>query len=198
MDRYYDISGVVMLRRRLGGGPTSPFDGQVEAGADDGYYEAVAFVPTASLIQTGDAAGTLREGWYRFTNVTIPQGATIDLANITLVPRATGGGVGTKTNLYMEDVDDAQAPVSRADVAGKTRTTAFAAWDDESLTANVAIDSPSITTVIKEIVDRGSWVSGNAMQILHDDNTSDAGKHYDFKSFENIPASACKLHVEWS
>lgn len=171
-------------------------DAQVSASLDDGHSSSTAFAPTSSAVQTGN---NTNDGWHRFLNVDIPQGANIDVAFFSLHARTSApDGPGVKTNLYAEDVDDAVAPVDRADHVAKARTTAFTAWDDENLSTSAFVDSPSIVDVIKEIVDRGTWASGNALQILHDDDTSDAGKYYDTDSYDGEPVSAAKLHAEWS
>ncbi len=173
-------------------------DVQVGAGADDGYSRGPGtFQPSLTFVVAGDWNYDY-DIWARFTDVTIPQGATIDVAYITIIAKTTGGGTGTRVNIYAEDVDSAVAPTGYADHQGKVRTTAFSAWDDQSLVIDTEYDSPSIVDVIKEIVDRGGWASGNPLQVLVDNDASDQEILYDWYSYEGDTAKAVKLHIEYT
>jgi len=110
---------------------------------------------------------------FRFQNVTIPQGATIDSAYITFESRAVDSGANCKTRISAEDVDDAIAIAddkAAFDTRWAARTTARVDWDNIAAWAiGSHYDSPSITTVIQEIVDRVGWASGNNIVIFWED-----------------------------
>lgn len=109
----------------------------------------------------------------RFINVTIPQGATIDQAYLTLQAAASNSGSGVNTRISAEDVDDAPTFIDDAptfDARWAARTTARVDWDAiATWVENTQYNSPEIKTVIQEIVDRPGWVSGNDIVIFWDD-----------------------------
>ncbi len=124
--------------------------------------------------RTADAGYTQYGGGMRFTNITIPQGTTIlDGTKLTLRAEASRDGTVCNTRVSAEDVDDA---ITFADDASDfsdrwaLRTTARVDWNNlPSWVLNTDYDSPEIKTVIKEIVDRALWVSGNDIVIFWDD-----------------------------
>lgn len=198
----YHVEGVLELtrfRRGNSGGATGVVDVQVGDSVDDGVFKGDGYSNNAINLNVGISGGTDFNSWARWDNITIPQGATIDVAYITVQARGTGNdGAGVASNLYFEDADDPTAPVDKDDAYGRTKTTAFTAWDDEDFIVDVETNSPSIKDVVKEIVDRGGWASGQAMQLLWYDNTSGDPKFYDLHSYDGVAAKAVKLHVEWS
>ncbi len=169
---------------------------QVGAGADDGHHEGAAFYTSLGYLDAGFASSLIRDYWARFTGVNVPQGVSITDAYIIVVVQRTLDA-GVKTNIYMNDVDDAVNPTGTADLEAKVRTTAFTAWDDQGGGVLDVINSPSITSVVQEIVDRPSWSSGNAMMILHDDDGSSGLQIYRFFSYNNDPTRAITLHIEY-
>lgn len=101
---------------------------------------------------------------FRFDPVTIAQGSTISAATITIDPKSTAQD-DVNVAIHAEDVDDSATWAANGDVVNRARTTASVAWVADTL-GIAPVASPSIVTVIQEIVDRGSWASGNALTIL--------------------------------
>lgn len=138
----------------------------------------------------------------RWDNVTIPAGATITSAILTVrIHWATNDGTGTKTNIYFEDADDPAAPTTAGDASGRVRTTAFTAWDDVNTVQGTDEVSPDFTAVLQEVVDRPGWASGQALQMLWDDDgstCSGAGKHYCIDSYDWSSATAPLLEVGYT
>ncbi len=149
---------------------------QVGASSDDCYrrlttsfwnLEAVAVIAGAvstSLYRYGSGM--------RFTNITIPNGAVIIEAHLALRAKSSQSGT-VLSRISAEDVDNA---VTFADNAGAfdtrwaARTTARVDWDNiQGWTMDEDYDSLDIKTVIKEIVDRGGWVSGQDIVIFWED-----------------------------
>ena len=178
------------------GGPVSPFDGQVTVNADDGLSTSTGIFD-GNNIRIGQNGGNTRDSFFRFLDVQIPQAATIDVAFVT-VSGDENSSAAVKTQIHAEDADDAVAPTTAAEHAADVRTTAFTTWDDEAVLIDVDVNSPSIVTVIQEIVDRGSWVPGNALMILVDDNGSAGGNQHFWNDFNNDSTRAMQLHVEFS
>ncbi len=174
-------------------------DIQIAASGDDGHsFSGGAFTSTFSntIVGDGGASGTV-DSFHRFTNVEIPQGATITAAHITVVGRVSPES-NVKTNIYLEDADDAVAPTTQAEHAADVRTSAFTAWDDVEPAQDVETDSPDIASVLQEIIDRDGWSSGQSLMILWDDDGSGANVNHDVHSYDGDTTKAVKLHVEWS
>ena len=107
------------------------------------------------------------KAFFRFQNVAVPQGSTIDSAYIKL---DWEGGEDVNFLVAAVDVDDFDRPTDNTYAAHDTETTASVTWNlpsegsqDSGLYFKT---SPDIKTVIQEIVDRTGWSSGNAIGII--------------------------------
>jgi hypothetical protein len=99
---------------------------------------------------------------YRFTGITITQGATVSAATLTLTIKRSGGSAGAGAVLYGNAVDNAPAWVNYHGPIEMTHTTAtatFPAWGGSASGVKV-ID---VTAICQELLNRSGWVSGNAM-----------------------------------
>jgi len=134
----------------------------------------------------------------RFTNITIPRGATIAGANVTFVANHSKSNTTCKVLIRAIAADDAAAPTTRAEAMGAPRTTASVAWSSiPAWTAETSYTSPDIASVIQELVNRPGWSSGNAIVIYEEDNGSTANAHRQAYSFDGSAAKAPTLHVEY-
>jgi hypothetical protein len=118
-------------------------------------------------IAVGKVGGTTYNSWMRFTGVTIPKGATILSAYLTLEYRNVSGDSVTVGQLISAvAADNPTNPTSNANLS--SLTTANVDWSlTPAVLATMADDSPQnspdISTIIQEIVNRSGWVSGNAL-----------------------------------
>jgi len=109
----------------------------------------------------------------RFTGINIPNGATIVSAYLKLDARSDESATPVNTRIYGEDADNAVTFTNVVNYNERARTTAQVDWDAiPAWTADVTYTSPNIGTIIKEIVDRGAWSSGNAIVIFWEDHGS--------------------------
>ena len=108
-----------------------------------------------------------RKAFFRFQNVIVPQGATIDSAYIKL---NWEGGEEVDFLIAAVDVDDFDVPTDNTYAAHDTETTATVSWNIPSEgsqdSGKYYKTSPDIKTIIQEIVDRAGWSSGNAIGII--------------------------------
>jgi hypothetical protein len=111
---------------------------------------------------------------FRFNNMTIPKGATIDTAYLIFYAKEDGGG-GTHgltgaVNLTIkgEYSGDAAAFTSGSNnLSARTRTADSVVWSPASWTDNTFNNnSAEIKSVIQAIIAHPSWASGNDMAIL--------------------------------
>ncbi len=142
---------------------------------------------------------------FRFTGVTVAQAATVNSASFKMTAQATyNAGANTVSLLVSAEASD-NAPALTASGAGelltsaaRPRTTAVsAAWNQNSVVADTEY-SIDITSVIQEIVNRAGWVSGNAIVILVDTNTTTTlGEWQDYFSYDGSTTKAAKLVIDY-
>jgi hypothetical protein len=100
------------------------------------------------------------------------------------------------TSLTIKGQLIANAPTfttTSGNISSRTTTTASASWTPGSWTTGSDYNSPSIVSVIQEIVDQGTWASGNAIAIIITGTGHRASQAYD-----SSPATAAKLVVTYS
>lgn len=185
---------------------------QVSLGSDDTWK---AFSDTEGWIWHLDKMeneggfwnlGDYKEGGgMRFTNVTVPQGSVITSAYLRFYIPAFGINqtVSPVNNMIRgEDSDNASTFSTMADFDARPITTAQIDWSNmPGWYENTWTDSPDISTIVQEIVNRAGWVSGNSMVIFRDD-FDDRSIHTTYgareaSSFERNPAWAPKLIITY-
>src|SRR3990167_984178 len=113
---------------------------------------------TNNTISLGNLVGNTYNLALRFVNINIPQGSTILSATLKGYKWGIWDQDGTenvRVKVYGIDEDNTanftSSPLSRA------KTTAFVDWDFEPQVATSSHTSPSIVSLIQEIVDRAGW-----------------------------------------
>ncbi len=132
----------------------------------------------------------------RFTNITVPKGATITNAYIQFTVDETSSGT-TNLTFHAEASDNATTYVSNGDISGRTRTSASVAWNNVPAwnvvgAAGADQRTPNLSNIIQEVVDRSGWSSGNALAI----NVTGSGRRTAL-SYDGSSADAPLLHVEY-
>lgn len=120
--------------------------------------------PSSSRVYAGRNSVSTFHAGFRFTGVPVPQGATVSSATLTLEVLLAAGT--PTTTVYGADEDTAPAFSASARPSQFSKTDASATGP----TAVVQSHPITITSVVQEIVSRGSWVSGNDMRfgVFHD------------------------------
>jgi len=141
---------------------------QVGANADDGHWYGSIFSTSATATNYGvNGGGIATHNYYRWTAVTIPDGATITSATVSCYDH--GSGVGTLpdgTKLYFHKSANPAAPTNI--------TQAKALFS--SLTTNYVVPvmsnggswfaHPDVSAIIQELVNTYSYASGAAMMCI--------------------------------
>lgn len=103
----------------------------------------------------------------RFTNINVPQGAIITNAKITYRSQNTSGSSQSGHTFYGQTVDNATTFTSVVnDISSRTRTTSSVNWEVPQWFSNIFYDSPDLSSIFQEIVNRNGWQSGNAIVII--------------------------------
>ncbi|MCR4346805.1 MAG: VWA domain-containing protein [Sulfuricaulis sp.] len=140
-----------------------PDDGNLIAAmqnsADDAYESSSGTVTTTETTHTFQSGRTVG---IRFSNVYIPKGATITSAYVTLIASSSNSNA-TSMTISADASDNAPAYTAVAnDITSRVQTAAVA-WATPAWTNGARYYSPDISAVVKTIVDRSGWQSGNAM-----------------------------------
>ncbi|HPB26427.1 MAG TPA: hypothetical protein PLE11_11775, partial [Bacteroidales bacterium] len=116
------------------------------------------------------SAGTQTAG-IRFQNVTIPQGATIVSAYITFTAVAPDSPMNnsdnTSLNIYGQAADNANTFTTTVNnISSRVLTTAYTTWNAGTWVTGSKYNTPAITGIVQELVNRSGWASGNSMAFI--------------------------------
>ncbi|MFW5443452.1 MAG: PKD domain-containing protein [Methylococcaceae bacterium] len=133
----------------------------------------------------------------RFNSLSIPVGATITRAYIQFQADEVDSKA-ISLNISGENTDNALTfSMLNADISNRTRTQSSVTWSPEPWVtvgeAGSGQQSPDISAVIQEIVDRSGWSSNNALAIIISGNGERTAV-----SFNGNAAAAPLLHIEYS
>lgn len=160
--------------------------------ADDGY-EGSIFGLSASDVAAGYGAFETEIAFFRFLNVTVPKGATIDSATLSLNITVVNGT--PNTTLYGVDEDNAAAFADPGNMpSAATRTTASADPDPAGTGTKVI----TITTIVQEIVDRAGWASGNSMAFVADNNAGSGDNYWFAEDYEDAGTAEATLDITYT
>lgn len=133
----------------------------------------------------------------RFNGVTIPRGATISRAYVQFHTDERTSDVVSLT-IRGQAADNAAAfTTATSNISSRPRTTSAVAWAPAAWTtvgqAGPAQQTPSLTAVVQEIVNRTGWRVGNSLALIF----TGTGRRV-AQAYERAPAGAPLLHVEYS
>lgn len=129
--------------------------------------------------------GSVYNSCFQF-KLNVDQGTTISSSFLNLYAgTSTGDFDMTVTG---EDIDTAVAITESAnDITGRTRTTASADWTAPTGTGGRK-ESPELSAIIQEVVDRAGWQSGNFISILvmnkDAENPGGIGEYIQWRSYD--------------
>ncbi len=149
-------------------GDPSTFDVAVSASSDD----AQELVSNGTVTTNADPlhmsynGGTYYTG-LRFQNVQVPQGSTIINAYLEFQAGTQSGVNGDAINnvIAAEATDDAATfAATNYNISSRSTTTSFVTWSwAAAWTAGTLYRTNDISPVIREVINRPGWVSGNDM-----------------------------------
>lgn len=163
---------------------------QVSASEDDGYTsdQMARSLDADCLVVGGDGD---HEAGMIFRNVNVPRGAEIISAHLTL--RSHGGHPRELVygKIEAEATDHAEA------FSSVLRTSVSVDWDmDERWLPGTWYDSPDISEVISEVVNREGWSTNNSLAILI--GARQGGGYRCFSSYDRGDAEAPQLEITYA
>ena len=169
---------------------------QISASEDDGYStDQVSESRDADCLIVGGAGDHTARMIFR--NVNVPKAAEIISAHLTLMPHEDHSGGLVDATIQAEATDHAE-PFSDSRRAGSgLRTSASVDWTlEETWPAGTWCDSPDISGVIAEVVNRDGWSANNSVAILL--SPRQAGGYRCFSSYDRGHAEAPKLEITYA
>ena len=164
---------------------------------DDGHSKDAGFENNTNYVNLGNDGGTYYDKMFiRFPGVTIPAGSSIFTATLTLTAYASLSAGPPSVSIYFNDVDDAVAPISKAELDGLAITTAVVAWDVPSTTADSEYTTPDFSAVLQEVIDRAGWSANNSLTILYGTRNNEGG-YRSFSSYDRGVDLAPKLEITY-
>ena len=122
-----------------------------------------------------------------FDSVDIPQGATINSAVITVVSDDAYSSQTINLKIAAVDVDDASPFTQASDFESPTLTTAKVDWDlTDDWTFEESNNTPDISAIIQEIVDRVGWSAENNINLLIYNDGSSGDNARAFMSADHV------------
>jgi len=179
------------------------WSGSPTAQDDDGYlqlYQSSAQLDSAVLAIGKHPAGADVSviTAVRFPNVTIPRGAIIQTAYIDFEAAASDSDL-TRVVIYGNDTDHATQFEDGDDIPSRDLTSAAVEWPPfdptganltiEPWTAGNTYNTPDLTTIVQEIINRDGWFQGNAMAFLMHDSGTGTGGGRRADSFDGAPTA---------
>ena len=188
-----------------GGGTTGTVDRTISADADDVMVDSSGFHSTTTgnlWFGVWNDSGTIKDEslYLRFTNITVPVGATVTNAYVTMRLDDHYGSADDTATVRLANVDDAQVPWSYSAFTSMARTTQTASWP---MIANWPWDtqaqSPDLTALVQAVVDRPGWASGNAVGVFVEDPTPGTSTNdWGFVAYDINPSRAATIHIEYT
>lgn len=123
----------------------------------------------AAIGQLEGSPGLYLDGAFRFTNVTVAQGVSVNYAQLRVYASEQGSNT---MHLKTYGIKETNTSAFSSNPFGRTKTTAVSTTNNgmPGVGAFIGID---VTSQVSEILAQGGWSSGNAMGFLVFDNSSD-------------------------
>ncbi|MDR4481117.1 MAG: DUF4347 domain-containing protein [Nitrospira sp.] len=187
---------------------TATLTQRVAAASDDAEEEGpTGTTPNRMWLNSSDielvsdfqspTAGVQKIG-LRFTGMNIPVGATITNAYLVFraIPADSGMTNSDATSLTLKGQLIGDAPTfttTSGNISSRALTSASTAWTPTNWTTGLDYNSPDISSVVQEIVNQGTWASGNDLAIIITGTGHRASQAYD-----TDPATAAQLVVSYT
>lgn len=149
---------------KAAGGPTT-INLAISATEDDVDDQAFAGMTDGDAVIAGAFSGFEATAGFRFQNVTVPQGATIESATLTVEVVDTEGS--PDVDVFGVAEDNAAVWNDPDNIPSDTTQTSVSTNITPGSTGSLSID---VAAQVQEIINRAGWSSGNALALTIFDN----------------------------
>jgi len=181
-------------------------DKQVKTSSDDCYTFRTTIRLTRNCLFIDECSNPMH-AYMRFTDVNVPQGATIEHAYIDLCSNAYHGGM-SDIRIYGIKEANTNTFSTQADADGRPVTDAYVEWTMNGLHQNQTWlpntwygwtnDAQDIKDVIQEIVAQDGWQANNALGIKIVSTPLGGNARCAYSWDYGDHSLAPKLHIEYS
>ncbi len=175
---------------------SATYQSQVSSSAADAKTYGSNMETGAANALVGHTGDYVCDYLARFENVTIPQGATIDSAFLSLRCYSTGSGEVCDAVIYFEGIDSASQFSTYTDYSGRALTSSHVHWDSlPAMSSGLWYRTPNVSATVAEVVNRTGWSSGNALAVFVQDDGSSSGAFRRWYQYDGLNSRACSLIV---
>jgi len=155
-----------------------------------------------NLVFGTDAAGDNLHTGVRFRAVAVPQYATVTAAFIRLNAVNALANVIMRARIYGEDIGAPAIFGTYPNFVGRIRTEHYVDWHDiANWAAATLYDTPDISLIVQEIVNRADWATGQDMVMFvqnDETNPSDVNATRDFESWDAVGVLEAEIHITYA
>ena len=192
-----DANGIYRFNLNLSYSQSFLYDQRIQSGGDDAYEQVSKgdVKETSAEIKFGKKRNTDVAG-FRFVNVNIPAGATIDDA-FMYVDNKESPGKGDITSVNIFAQDDA-SPVAFSDanpISTRSKTSGFAVFNINWTGGENGASTPDLASVIQEAVDNNGGLNDLALIFNNNSNSDDEAKIW---AFEHGQSESARLVINYS
>lgn len=166
---------------------------QVSSNANNAEERSDGYQSTGSELTFSDSSN--KYIGVRFRNVNLPQGATVQNAYLEMTAYQTNTGSGASMLISGVNQDDPNdfSPYTRYLLRDKPKTVSVAWSGIPSFYKNSVYQSPPVTAIVQQIVNRAGWEPNNEMMFVFSNFTSKRGAY----TYKGKPSGSVQLIIEY-
>jgi hypothetical protein len=164
----------------------------VAASGDDGAESTGGSMTLTTTTMDVDGVGDIMG--FMFRGVQVPTGSSITTAYLKVYTNDSGRDSPNVT--IKAQYNPAAFSTSSSNFSGRTLTTASASWVATDIGIGAYKNSPSLTSVLQEVVDNGGWTGAGDVAFFLIQNSSSGWLRV--ASWDHATDPPPQLYVEWS
>jgi hypothetical protein len=171
-------------------------DVTVAASADDAA-ESSGGTMDLTLNPLPNVDGANEWNAFRFTGITIPAGATITAAYLTVQMTSSSLDEPDVTFFGLDTAAPGTFTTTANDISGRARTTASADWSNTNAGTS-DVQTSSLVTIVQELVDSYAPYSSGAIGFAMRSRANDGLRDTSIRSYDNSTTLCARLHIDYT
>jgi hypothetical protein len=168
------------------------FTRTVSASGDDGAESTGGSMTLTTTTMDTDSVGDIMG--FMFRGVQVPTGSSITTAYLKVYTNDSGRDSPNVT--IKAEYNPAAFSTSSSNFSGRTLTTASASWVATDIGIGAYKNSPSLTSVLQEVVDNGGWTGAGDVAFFLIQNSASGWLRV--ASWDHATDPPPQLYVEWT